>query len=258
MSKSKSIVWPIVVLACVLATGSATRGTTTYEGLLTWDAAELVATDGWAVSGTQIAWKITGEGASWDYKYTICFGSEESPALGGLSHIIIGTTPDVFTINSLTNVTFDGVLLLEEELEDQVEVGLHPRGGPDDLPNPNMPEDIWGVKFSDFVDDGCVVVEFHSPHQPVFQDVFGKDGTHDMDPEDEVPKEWATFWNAGFDTPNPTDPAWTGTPGPPPGGNNYYFHILGPDSVIPEPLTVLGMLMGLGSVGAYIRKRRMA
>ena len=31
----------------------------------------------------------------------------------------------------------------------------------------------------------------------------------------------------------------------------------GVSTAVPEPLTMLGMFLGLGSVGAYIRKRRM-
>ena len=40
-------------------------------------------------------------------------------------------------------------------------------------------------------------------------------------------------------------------------GGDYYFDLLG-SGTVPEPVTMLGMFLGLGSVGAYIRKRRMA
>jgi hypothetical protein len=40
------------------------------------------------------------------------------------------------------------------------------------------------------------------------------------------------------------------------GGGDYAFDLFG-TGVVPEPLTMLGMFLGLGSVGAYIRKRRM-
>jgi hypothetical protein len=39
-------------------------------------------------------------------------------------------------------------------------------------------------------------------------------------------------------------------------GGDYHIHFL--ETTVPEPLTMLGMVFGLGSVGAYIRKRRMA
>jgi len=37
-----------------------------------------------------------------------------------------------------------------------------------------------------------------------------------------------------------------------------YIIVGGGDTYVPEPLTMLGMFLGLGSVGAYIRRRRMA
>ncbi len=42
-----------------------------------------------------------------------------------------------------------------------------------------------------------------------------------------------------------------------PNAGDYRVDFIGCDTVIPEPLTMLGLFMGLGGVGAYIRKRRM-
>jgi hypothetical protein len=41
------------------------------------------------------------------------------------------------------------------------------------------------------------------------------------------------------------------------GGGDYSFDLL-EGGVIPEPVTMLGLFLGLGGVGAYIRKRRLA
>jgi hypothetical protein len=41
------------------------------------------------------------------------------------------------------------------------------------------------------------------------------------------------------------------------GGGDYFFDTF-ETGTVPEPLTMLGMFLGLGGVGAYIRKRRMA
>lgn len=38
-------------------------------------------------------------------------------------------------------------------------------------------------------------------------------------------------------------------------GGDYYFDLIG--TAVPEPVTMLGMFLGLGSIGAYIRRRRM-
>lgn len=67
--------------------------------------------------------------------------------------------------------------------------------------------------------------------------------------------------DAGFDITNVDaikytfDSTWGGIPKGT-GGGDYTFDLLA--SSVPEPVTMLGMFLGLGSVGAYIRRRRMS
>jgi len=41
-------------------------------------------------------------------------------------------------------------------------------------------------------------------------------------------------------------------------GTDDHLDFEGSGTVVPEPLTMMGMFLGLGSVGAYIRRRRRA
>lgn len=236
MSSSKSILWPIVVLACVLGMVNVARGTT-YTGSLSWDdcETELKAWNGWKDTDTTIAWTVTGAGMDWHYKFDLTFGGT-----GGLSHIIIETTKDIFTEDSLTNAKYKFKVNSDDcEIDADFEVGDFTAGGSS---NPNMPENVYGVKFEGFPDLMSVTIEFDSIHMPEWKDYFCGDGSHNG---------FAQVWNAGF-TSGDTDPT------DPPGDDSVDYHILAPNSIIPEPLTVLGLVLGLGSVGAYIKRRRMA
>jgi len=218
-------------LALVLAPPGIAGGVT-YHGSLSWDTG-LEATDGWAAEGTEIEWWVTDFTSYFHYRYKFTLGGQ-----GALSHAIIETTEDLFTTGSLWGVFYDGESV--PVCAPWVEVGEHKGCDPNELPNPNMPENVWGVKFAEFGEDNGVV-EFYSSHVPVWKDVFCKDGKHGG--------EYATFWNKGFEIPDPTvGPLVEGS---------VDWHILAPDGTVPEPLTVLGLVLGMSSIGAYIRRRRM-
>lgn len=101
---------------------------------------------------------------------------------------------------------------------------------------PDMPDTVYGIKFDD-TSGTNIHIAFDSFRMPVWGDFYAKDGTG------------YALWNAGF-TANDTDPT-----APPPNGS-VDNHILRPDSYIPEPGTMALLLIGLGGVGAWSRRRK--
>lgn len=191
------------------------------------DASGVVANDGWVddQGGFKIVWDIdpSSDESYWNYSYTLSDkdGSTLDP---GLSHWILEVTEGV-GIGSFSDI------YVNPEGDPPVE-------GPkmwyaDTQPNPDMPYDIYGIKF-----DVGNTVTFTSTQRPVWGDFYAKDGRHG---EDQI---WATAWNTGFGT----DPNLSTT--------DFTPWIPTPDGVIPEPSTILLVTLSFVGITALgIRKK---
>jgi hypothetical protein len=189
----------------------------------------VVAGDGWteAEGGFEIGWNIAPNGSDWNYSYTLRDkGTSDPPVLNpGLSHWILEVTPGI-GIGSFSDIDVDPE-------------GNPPVEGPKTWyaktqPNPDMPYDIYGIKF-----DVGNTVTFTSTQRPVWGDFYAKDGRHSG--------IWATAWNAGFGSdPDPDDPDFEG----------FTPWIPTPDGVIPEPSTILLVTLSFVGITALgIRKK---
>lgn len=189
----------------------------------------VVAADGWDENngGFKIEWLIalSSDGTYYDYTYTISDEDGTTPIAPGLSHWILEVTPGI-GIGSFSDIDVDPE-------------GNPPVEGPKTWyaktqPNPDMPYDIYGIKF-----DVGNTVTFTSTQRPVWGDFYAKDGRHSG--------IWATAWNAGFGSdPDPDDPDFEG----------FTPWIPTPDGVIPEPSTILLVTLSFVGITALgIRKK---
>ena len=215
---------------------------TTFSGSLSYGdgVTGLQAAGDYAAASTSIAWVISNDDdcSIWHYRYTLTL---PTPSPAG-SHMMIGATPDVFTL--------DDLLTISGEKDGEVEVEVWE---PTLLkPNPFLPGDVYAVKVG-MLEAGGGIIDFTTEIGPAWRDWYVVGGSYD--PEDDT-MNFGAAWNAGFLL---ADPLVS------PGDTNVTDHILGIDSgpggsgngVIPEPLTMLGLFLGLGGIGAYIRRRRM-
>ena len=176
----------------------------------------------WANYNIDLSWVVSDTGASpshpWHYSYTFTIGGTQ----GALSHLTIETS-DNFTeadIINLTGASIDSIALQKV--------------GPGNF---GMPSDMYGIKFDPLDDDTFVMTwSFDSSRTPVWGDFYAKDGGQ----ADE--KDYA--YNQGSTADDPTDP---------PADGSITFHILRPDTVVPEPLTLV--LVPLGAIAAMVRMK---
>lgn len=204
----------------VVVTGSAQAAM--YEGSLSYGSG-LYATENWANSNTKLSWTVTDEdpdapaGYQWKYTYILSVPGKD------ISHFIVeasdGENP--FTEANLTDVT--GTKKYEVDL-------FTP-----DNSNPDMPGDLYGVKF-DNLKDTDVTITFYSDRDPVWGDMYAKDGKNK--------KKDVLMYNTGFSAADPVAPAASGS---------RDGHLLRPDS-IPEP--GLMTLLAVGGFGLLMRRRR--
>ena len=217
MARQICVIVPLVGL--MLLAGAV--GADTYSGTLEYDTG-LDATLNWADTDlpTSISWVVSrNPNGSWHYEYTL---ATPGPAI---SHWIL----------ELTDPVFEGDLLNFSGDYNKTETKLH-AAGPG---NPNMPEDVYGIKFEWDEGGNSETISFDSWRLPVWQDFYAKCGG-----------QVNTVWNLGF-TAGDTDPL------DPPRDGSIDDHILAPDGYVPEPATTALFGLGLaGLIGARLRRRR--
>ncbi len=234
----------------LLLTGSALAAT--YEGSLTYTPGPPPDVDDelnvgpadlqWANYRVRILWTVTDTdlsqpGYPWKYTYTF----EHNGGQAGISHIIIEAST-AFGLGDIAGLTGANLYPTDPITTHRVMSG-----------NPNMPEDVYGIKFVPLTDSPISMTwSFFSDRVPVWGDFYARCGgrlgginfayNYNLDAGGNA---------AGFLSPD-TDPAASPASGTP--ANHYYFHILRPDSLIPEPGTL--MLVAAAALAGLNRRVR--
>ena len=222
----------LLVLAAAFAPASAC----TYSGSLSTYGGGIEATGSWAY-GASLSWQVSQLSSGlWEYTY------HWSTFAKDLSHIIIETSSTFTEDNIFDLTTSTGV---------DVSVGTF---GDEGKSNPYIPEDIYGIKLDLTGDTTDFWATLVTDRAPVWADFYAKDG------KDKFGK-WkvdVTAYNAGF-TSDDEDPLVESNP---PSDGSVLNHILAPDTTttpggteVPEPITILSMMAGVGAVGSYFSKR---
>ena len=225
----------------------------TYTGSLTYTPpGPATSSDGLAVGPSNLQWITYTIGIFWTvtdtdntyathpWKYTYTFGHDGSQA--GISHVIIETSP-TFNASSMVGLTGASFSALGLQFSN---------GG-----NPNMPEYIYGLKVDPLTSpEMSMTFSFYSDRAPVWGDFYARCGgklgginyAYNYNNTDGVENG---FLNPDAITTNidDIDPLAAATNG------SLNFHILRPDSVVPEPATL--SLMSLAGV-ALLRRRKSA
>jgi len=163
---------------------------------------------------TTFAWEVTVYDTHVHYKYTLTVPEHD------VSHLIIETSTN-FGSEDIDNETgnFNGT---------EIKTHIPGKG------NPDMPDDVYGVKFDD-TSGTTLVIEFDSTRLPVWGDFYAKDGGNPIN----------QAWNDGFLDDDPTDP---------PADDSIANHVLVPNGHTPEPAAMA--LLVLGGTGVLMRRRR--
>ncbi len=213
----------MIFLTMVLMLGATL--TAAYTGSLTGNGGGIVATQSWNNAATTFSWNVTQQANYWFYEY------EFSVPRKDISHLILETSKniganDIFGIDAEQEYEFTGAT----------------QYAPSDpgSSNPNLPGNIYGVKFDLDEDSTAFSFSFYSTRVPMLGDFYAKDGV-----EGGVN---VVAWNSGFGTLPAGATLDTAA---------QYGKIVVPDTmtIIPAPGAVL--LAGLGTaVVGWLRRRR--
>jgi len=209
----------------------------TYTGSLSVGDGSLIGTSLWNDPSVNISWQVDDSTTPgfWHYQYTL------STIGRAISHWIIeasdGSFGPIFTAANLFNV-----ITQPAGWVGSTEIGNHNDGVGGVLPNPYMPEDLYGIKFNAAISNTIVTLSFDSDRAPIWGDFYAKCGS--------TSGVFNTVYNAGFSLPDPTAPVSSGII------NN---HILVPDSysttAVPEPGTFWMLFISLGFLTRWFLKR---
>ncbi len=243
---------PVVVLGAFLLAPAGVQAIT-YTGpnhTLSYvppaDASDGLVVEGltWPSFTITFSWTVTNEdlsqpGFPWKYTYDLDVTNPGGKLMKAVTHIILETSPGLTEDDfaALTGATFEDD---EPPALQKVASGNH-----------GMPTDVFGLRLVPPDDETFSMNwSFFSTKDPTPGDFFIKAGGGVPDPN--------AVYNKGFVSPDINDsladldnPAAT-------------FHILVPDTtggtngnhVIPEPLTAGGLLMAVGALAGYLRRRR--
>lgn len=219
----------------------------TFEGFLSWTnnaSSGITATGQWASPTTKIAWAIdspllTGTG-NWHYEYTFTVPNKDVSHLDVEVSFAGDGNPDTFTEADIVSTNWGNI-----------DVGWQGTQGNN---TPGIPEPFYAIKF-DSATGTTVFATLDTPIGPKWGDFYAKDG---VDNNNGTRIDVYAF-NTGFTSPD-TDPLVPPSNGPF-NGSIDGKHLLVPDTsttppVVPEPLTMLGLLMGVGGLTRYLRNRR--
>ena len=205
-------------------------------------------------NGFKISWEISLDGTRYNYKYTIS-GVDNNYLSFGLSHLNVEVTntssendfvmKQAEAVNRETKVNKDDTYKdLSESLSSKILFEGPAPFEPSDSSgsNPNMPDDIYAIKWDMDGKDGIFgnksrdIVEFYisftSENYPVWGDFYANDGI-----------VAAEAWNLGFGT-DPTTTDFT----------NWIARPNGSPTHAPEPATML--LLGSGLIGIAVSGKK--
>ncbi len=180
MRSNKCFVWAAVI--AVLCVGGTLQAAPTYSGTLQWDVG-IQATQNWNTAATTFTYEVTNMGSHWHYSYTFDVGDARE-----ISHIIIEATEDAPGIGPFTSADMDNLWTSWDIENGSPEISSWEEGH---AGNPDIPGDIYGIKFD--LEDGATRFEFSfdSRRNPMLGNFYAKDGN------------WfdgvaVTAWNTGF------------------------------------------------------------
>lgn len=236
--RTKSVcIWSLICIAGL--TGQAFSSISyEYSGSLTGTNG-LVATTPWNTASTVLSWEVTYDDSVsnlWHYSYSLVVPAKS------ISHIIIeaskGNEEGIgkFTSLNMSNIVGDEKVDTDPE---NIDIKIHsPLDGKGNT-NPNMPEEMYGIKINALDGVGDVftfTVSFDSDRAPVWGDFYAKDGNSGP----------VYLYNSGFTTKDPEDG---------PANGSKEGHLLVPDTlVVPEPGVLT--LLCVGGLGFLLKRKR--
>jgi hypothetical protein len=196
----------------------------------------ITASAGWADGNFELEWDHEVKSGHYEYTYKIKTKGVPGAGIRMLSHWIFQISDDVpardfreFAVQSNTesnpDIFGDIPIVAVLDTYDGTQPG-----------NPDMPGSIYGFKIETITGDDFgpeIHIAFNSYRAPVWGDFYAKDGKEgDID---------VTAWNNGLATPS----------------DNEIDYIVVPDTtVIPEPGTIILMVLGLlGLAGVGLKKK---
>ncbi|MCE5326478.1 MAG: PEP-CTERM sorting domain-containing protein [Planctomycetaceae bacterium] len=211
-----------------------------FTGSLSGEDGGLSGTGQWMAAATSpttdpewfvptLSWTVSQNGDNtWHYAYTL------SVAQSNIRQLIIESSAMLSKADVLNPIATVGQFA-------RVKVDNFDYGA---ISTPYLPQSVYGIKFAR-AGELTLSVEFDSNFAPVWGDVYARGANSGG--------MYNTLWNGGFADEDPGAAATDGS---------YNNHVLVPGGLsvgageIPEPSTVL--LLGLGSVAAILRQRRLS
>jgi hypothetical protein len=217
-----------------------------YDGGLTWAGGGILAgpaNNNWANTGTILEWTADYDAGTeiWSYWYRLTVGAD--PAI---SHFILNVSESIQDAK-----VFD--VGISHKDENPFEIKLHEPNKPNKKGklvggNPGLPYAFYGIKGETTGSPKTLVMTIETTREPMWGHFYAKGGSE--------ASGGGGIWNVGLGTPvDYTLPYDT----------LKQSYLLVPDTqngspppappLVPEPLTALALLGGVGAAGRYVRRR---